>query len=262
METPRAPSVQPSSSEEVQAPSFVQSIKNDFRELSSELWGKKFYIFKAALAALAFLALEVGYQYFVLVPGEFYGALLRGAALAGATLIGVAVSLGPLAALKPEWNFVEYRRTVGVSGFLLVCVHVTAVLSKYFNFDLSAVYYDFNPFRNPLVFGSMALSLFALLFLTSTDWAIGKLGFRNWKSLHRLIYPAFILSVLHFTQIKPRLLYNPAGYLLLGVTFAAMALQLAGFSKKVRSGKWIGAVVTIAAAALFAIAFFFKNLVA
>lgn len=234
--------------------------------LLEELWGKKAYIAKAAVAAIVFWLLEFALQFFFLIPGELKGSLLRSFALAGATLIGVAVIVGPLAALKPSWNFVEYRRTFGVAGFSLAILHVLTVLTVFFNFDVLAIFYEANPYKNPLVFGALAFLLFLPLYVTSTDWAVRKLGFRNWKAVHRLVYLAFIFSALHFAQINPALLYNPAGYLLIAVTVAAMALELAAFSLKVKAGKagkgaYIGAAITIVAIALFAIAFFFKSAV-
>ncbi len=251
---------------ETAKPSLSDSLKQDFHELSGELWGKKGYLAKAAFLTAFFAALEFAYQYLFVTPGDADFSAIRGFAFAGATLIGVAVSLGPLANFKQAWNFVEYRRTFGVAGFLLACVHVSLVMAKIFNFNLGAAYYSLNPFQNPIIFGSLALSIFFLLFLTSTDWAIGKLGFRNWKSLHRLIYFAYIFSVLHFIQINPPAIQNLGGYLLLAVTFVGMAFQLAGYAKKVTSGKaglgtYFGAGITLLALALFAIAFFFKRAV-
>ncbi|MCU4158679.1 sulfoxide reductase heme-binding subunit YedZ [Acidiphilium sp. AL] len=48
-----------------------------------------------------------------------------------------------------------------------------------------------------LILGTIATIGFIALSLTSTDAAIARLG-RNWKSLHRLIYPIAALSLWHF----------------------------------------------------------------
>ncbi len=234
--------------------------------LLQELWRKKSYILKASALAAAFWLAQFVHQYFVLVPGELHGSLVRSFALAGATLIGVALAIGPLAVLKRDWNFIEYRRTFGVAGFTLVILHVASV-TYFFKLGPSEILWDLNPFRNPLLFGVLAYPLFLLLYATSTDWAVAKLGFKHWKLLHRLVYAAYILSVLHFTQINPQLLYNPAGYLLLAVTAATLLLELAAFGIKVRSGKagkgaWVGAGIIAVALVLLATAFFFKKAVA
>ena len=250
-----------------QKPSLLDSIKSDWRELSGELWGKKAYIAKALAATIVFLVLQVAFQLYFAGASTLPVAMLRAYALAGATLIGAALCLGPLANFKPQWNFIEYRRTIGVAGFALVYLHAIAVIVTYFNSNPAGIYYDLNPFRNPIIFGSIALGVFSLLLLTSTDWAISKLGFRNWKSLHRLIYPAFVLSVLHFVEINPPLMFTLPGYLLLAVTLAAMVMQLAGYARKVQAGKagagaLVGIAFTVVSLLLFAVAFFFKNLVA
>jgi len=46
--------------------------------------------------------------------------------------------------------------------------------------------------------GAAALLLLAPLAATSTDGWVRRLGYRAWKRLHRLAYPAALLGVVHF----------------------------------------------------------------
>lgn len=238
--------------------------KQDGGGLAAELWKKKAYILKAFVVLAVFWMLEFAYQYYVLIPGELNGALVRSFALGGATLIGVALSIGPIATLFPKYNYVEYRRTVGVAGFTLVAMHVLSVIIAFYGGNPFLVFWNLNPFGNPVLFGAMAFLLFVPIFATSTDWALKKLGYSRWKTIHRAIYFAFLLSVLHFALINPELLFNPAGYLLVAVTLIALLAQLAGFVKRVRAkqelsrGAWIGFGIIALYVILLAVAFFFN----
>ncbi|HLD75829.1 MAG TPA: ferric reductase-like transmembrane domain-containing protein, partial [Candidatus Norongarragalinales archaeon] len=145
-----------------------------------------------------------------------------------------------------------------------ILFHIASVMAFFFKWRVDFLFFDLDPFKNALLFGIAAFLTFLPLFLTSTDWAIRRLGYNRWKSLHRLIYFAFLFSVLHFARINPALLQNPAGYLLLTVTGVALLLELASFVKKVRSGQagvgaLVGAVVTLLFVVFFSLAFFFKR---
>lgn len=216
------------------------------------------YVAKISLAAIAFWVLQFAYQFFFLVPGEIAGALVRSFALAGATMISFALIIGPLSKIVPKYNFVPHRRAVGVWGFSFILMHISSVVNFYFLGDVTGLYYDLNPYVNPIIFGIMAAALFVPMYLTSTDWAVEKLGFKKWKMVHRMVYLAYIFSVLHYTQINPALLENLAGYLLIAATVAAFGLELAAFAKSaLQNPKRIGVGIGIAIILLAAVLFYF-----
>lgn len=219
----------------------------------------KRYVATASFLALLFWFIQFIYQHqFLAVSIE--SSLVRSFALTGATLISIALIIGPLARLT-KYNFVVHRRTFGVWGFTFILVHIIAVFYYIFNFDIGAVFFTLNPYMNPVIFGVLAVILFVPLYLTSTDWAVRKLGFRKWKGIHRLVYFAYIFAILHYTQINPPLLKNPAGYLLVAVTIIALVTQLAAFIKTVSKTKskkaaLAGIIIILIAALLFYWAFF------
>lgn len=233
----------------------------------AELWGKKIYILEVLVLTAAFWLLEFAYQYYFDTPGLIAPSLARSFALAGATLIGISLTLGPLAVLFPNYNFVEYRRSVGVAGFILIMLHSSSVLYFYFMFDINKMLWSLNPFVNAIVFGLLAFSLLFPLFLTSTDWAVRKLKFRNWKAIHRLIYIAYLFAVLHFTLISPNLANKPSGLLLILVTIMAMLLQVAGFIKRISRNFRLSRAVIVGFGiimlyiVLFSLAYFLRSLV-
>ncbi len=216
----------------------------------------KGYVLKASLLALLFWVLQFTYQYYVLVPNELNSAFVRSFALSGATLISTALIIGPLARLT-KYNFIFHRRTFGVWGFTFITLHFFSVLFFFYNFDISALLWNLNPFVNLVVFGLMAFSLFVPLYFTSTDWAVNRLGFKRWKIIHRLVYFAYIFAVLHYTQINPELLYNPAGYLLITATILALSLQTIAFVKTIKKTRSKKAIVIGSLIILFGIILFY-----
>jgi sulfoxide reductase heme-binding subunit YedZ len=135
-------------------------------------------------------------------------------------------------------DYWRVRRYMGVTGFTFIVGHVMSVYHYLFSWDVKAVYYTFNPLENPIIFGSIAFPIFMVMALTSTDWAVAKLGDRNWKRIHRLVYIAYLSAIFHFITINPMLLKNPPGYLLLTVTALTLLGQLYWFFRTVSAKKF------------------------
>ncbi len=219
----------------------------------------KKYVAKASVLALIFWLVEFFYQYWILIPGEMQLSLVRSFALSGATLISITLIIGPLARLTGH-NYVFHRRTFGVWGFTFVIMHTLVVLAYIYQFNLSLIWQPPNPFINPVIFGCIAFLISLPIYFTSTDWAVDKLGFKKWKKIHRLVYFAYIFSVLHYILISPRWFGNAANFLLLIATVAALALQVLAFiktTKRVRNRKdaIIGFVIILFGAIMFLVAF-------
>lgn len=191
----------------------------------------KFVLKFLAVSVLFWLA-EFSLQYFVLVPEELVLSLVRSFAFSGATFIGLALLSSSVFKFKPKYARYWYaRRSLGVTGFVFISLHSFTAVNFLFAGKQSEIFFSLNPIENPIVFGLFAYLIFFLMALTSTDWAVEKLGFKRWKALHRLVYIAFYAAVFHFATINPALLLNPAGYLLLLVTFLALAGQLYWFTR-------------------------------
>jgi len=190
------------------------------------------FVVKFILFSLIFFALQFYYQLYVLIPGEFNGSLLRSAALSGATFFGAALFSSALF----KWRIVSskywyIRRSLGVMGFVFILIHVLSVTTFLYQWDFQALFWNLNPFENPIIFGLLAFPIFFLMALTSTDWMVEKISYTKWKMLHRLVYFGYIFAVMHFLLINPALLMNLAGYLLLVITFLALTGQFFWFLK-------------------------------
>ncbi|MFH1443521.1 MAG: hypothetical protein ABIG96_05790 [Candidatus Micrarchaeota archaeon] len=237
--------------------------------LVRELISKKIYILKSIAVLAIFALLQFANQYFFVPHENIPDILIRGFALGGATLIGLSLLIGPLAVLKPKFNFVRHRRAVGNAGFVLIFFHLQLIISQRLGNSPQLIFSNPNPFANGLFMGFLAYFPLVLLFLTSTDWATRKLGQKNWKNLHRLIYASFLIFILHaviMTRYDPVRLFNPAGYLLLLVSIFAALFQLLAYIKRIFMGHskpvalYVGAFFIIAYLVIFSAFLFAPNL--
>lgn len=204
-------------------------------------------LFKFAAGAFIFWLFEFLLQYVWLSSDILEISLVLSFAFTGATLISASLLTSPVFKWFPR--LVQYwriRRYLGVSGAVFALLHALGAYYFYFAFDLARAYPSFNPFINPIVFGSLTLPILLVMAITSIERIVKKLGGRAWKMIHRLVYPAAIAMIFHFLLINPPFLLNPAGYLLLAVAAAALFGQLYWFFKTARQrgwhklGTWIG----------------------
>jgi sulfoxide reductase heme-binding subunit YedZ len=149
-------------------------------------------------------------------PVEFVAHSTGTWALAG-LLLTLAVT--PLRWLTGRPGLVRLRRMLGLFAFFYACLHALVYVWLDQSFDPRAIACDIleRPF---IMAGAGAFVLLVPLAATSTRAMMHRLG-RRWKLLHRLIYPAAVLSVLHFLWLAKKDLTEP-------VAFAcALALLLA-----------------------------------
>jgi methionine sulfoxide reductase heme-binding subunit len=94
---------------------------------------------------------------------------------------------------------IRFRRMLGLYAFFYACVHLLIYLKLYGNFDWPTIVNDLTR-RRYIIAGFSAWLLLLPLALTSTKWSIRKLG-KRWQTLHRLVYVAAILGVIHYWWI-------------------------------------------------------------
>lgn len=85
------------------------------------------------------------------------------------------------------------RRDLGVASFAYAAGHT--VIYLYDRASLGRVIADLD--MEELIVGWLALALFIPLAVTSNDKSVRALK-RAWKSLHRLVYPAAVLTFVHW----------------------------------------------------------------
>ena len=156
-----------------------------------------------------------------LKPGLFAGALIPLAVLlwraAHRTLGADAIAIGlnqlgylalvfliaslactPLKILT-GWTWpIRMRRMLGLFAFFYASVHLLTYVGIDQQLDWAVLWGDVTQ-RKFMVVGFLAFLCLAPLAWTSTDASVRRLGFKRWKSLHRLAYVAGVLAVVHFT---------------------------------------------------------------
>jgi sulfoxide reductase heme-binding subunit YedZ len=118
-----------------------------------------------------------------------------------------SLAISPIRKLVPKLSWlIRFRRLVGLFAFFYATLHLLTYVGLYAYFDPGTIVADVMKRRYVLV-GMSAWLLLSLLALTSTAWSIRKLGGARWRALHRLVYVACVLGILHYWWlVKPGVL--------------------------------------------------------
>ena len=106
---------------------------------------------------------------------------------------------------------VTLRRLLGLFAFFYLCLHfaVWIVLDHFFDWRTMG---DDIVKRPWITVGVTALLLLTPLAATSTTGMIKRLGGVAWRRLHRLVYVAAVLGVLHYIWLAKKVLIEPWVY--------------------------------------------------
>src|SRR5690606_26928172 len=134
-------------------------------------------------------------------------------------LLMIALAVTPLRQLTGQPVLLRFRRMLGLYAFAYATLHFSA----YLVLDLRgywALVFEEIAKRPYITVGFSAWLLLLPLAITSTKGWIRRLG-RNWVRLHKLVYAAGVLAVLHFwwlvkSDIGEPLLYAAILAVLLG----------------------------------------------
>jgi methionine sulfoxide reductase heme-binding subunit len=128
------------------------------------------------------------------------------------TLIFLLVTLAitPLRKITHLYWLIRFRRMFGLFAFFYGTLHLMTYvwLDKFF--DLHEMLHDILK-RKFITAGMTAFALMIPLAVTSTRWAIRKLG-KRWQVLHRLIYFSAAAGVIHYIWLVKADLKKPLEY--------------------------------------------------
>lgn len=178
--------------------------------------GLRATVFTAALLP----ALWLGYAFFTdRLGANPFEALTRGSGEWTLRFLLLTLAMSPLReAFGWRWPL-RLRRMLGLYTFFYGVLHLTTWLWFDQFFDWPEIGRDI--VKRPFITAGMgALLILAALAATSTRAMMQRLG-RRWKPLHRLVYPAVVLAVLHhFWLVKADLrwpiIYGTIAAILLG----------------------------------------------
>jgi len=122
----------------------------------------------------------------------------------------VTLSVTPLRKLTRQYWLIGLRRMFGLFAFFYGTLHLMTYvwLDKFF--DVHEMLHDIGK-RKFITAGMTAFALMIPLALTSTKWAIRKLG-KRWQVLHRLIYASAAAGVIHYIWLVKADLKKPLEY--------------------------------------------------
>lgn len=114
----------------------------------------------------------------------------------GLLLLVVTLAVTPVRKWTGANALIQARRPLGLFAFFYLTLHVSTYvgLDQFFAWDVIVEDVLERPF---ITVGAVAFLLLVPLAVTSTRRWIRRLG-RNWTRLHRLVYPAAILGVVHY----------------------------------------------------------------
>jgi methionine sulfoxide reductase heme-binding subunit len=129
-------------------------------------------------------------------------------------LIVVTLFISSLSEFKNFRFLIEVRRMIGLFAFFYVSCHFLTYIALDHFFDMTFVIKDI--IKRPFItFGFISFIFLIPLVITSPKKMLKKLGFKVWKKIHYLIYPAAILSSIHFYMLVRANKIEPAIYIFL-----------------------------------------------
>jgi sulfoxide reductase heme-binding subunit YedZ len=128
------------------------------------------------------------------------------------------------------WAYpLRLRKVLGLEAFFFACLHFSVYIGLDQGFDWAGIWQDIVK-RRFMTVGFAALVLLAPLAVTSTKGMVRRLGFPRWKRLHRLVYLAAALGVVHFIWRVKSDLRVPLAY---AFVFAVlMAIRLFDWTRR------------------------------
>jgi sulfoxide reductase heme-binding subunit YedZ len=118
----------------------------------------------------------------------------------------------------------KVRRALGLYSFLYAAIHLSILSGLDYQFNFIFLFADLC--GKVYVWAGVAAFLILLaLAATSFRWTKKRLG-KNWKRLHRLIYPAGVLVVLHYAWAKKGDLFHLRGDIQQPLFFGLLVILL------------------------------------
>ena len=105
---------------------------------------------------------------------------------------------------------IKYRRTLGLYAFFYASLHFLIFIGLDYGFNLKLIYGAIFEKRYALIGFAAGIILFALAITSTQGWK--RRLRKNWKRLHRLVYLAGILVVVHYVWLVKSDIRVPLAY--------------------------------------------------
>jgi len=129
-------------------------------------------------------------------------------------LIVLTLLISSLSEFKKFRFLIEIRRMIGLFAFFYVSCHFLTYIALDHFFDMNFIIKDI--IKRPFItFGFISFVFLIPLAITSPKIILKNIGFKVWKKIHYLIYPAAVLSSVHFYMLVRANKTEPAIYIFL-----------------------------------------------
>ena len=112
----------------------------------------------------------------------------------------LTLSITPLLKIL-KVNLLKYRRCFGLVTFYYVISHILIYLIFDIGLSLDLLVSDLKK-RYYIIAGFFSFILLIPLAVTSSDKAVKRLSPKTWKRLHKLVFIALLLSIIHFILLS------------------------------------------------------------
>ena len=155
-------------------------------------------LFCAALLPAVWLVVAAATNQLGANPAE---ALIRSTGDWALRALCVVLALTPLRVAFAVPALARWRRMLGLFAFFYACLHVLSYSWLDMGLDVPDILADIakRPF---ILVGTLAFVVLLALAATSFQRAIRALGGKRWQALHRTVYAAALLAVLHFFWMR------------------------------------------------------------
>ena len=139
----------------------------------------------------------------------------------------ISLAISPVRRLSPKLAWlVRFRRMIGLFAFFYATLHLMTYVFLFSGFDVTGAIaslraHDFVAIRQQwtavwptmvddaekrrfIQVGLLSYLILLALALTSPQWVMRKLGGKPWQTLHRMVYFAAILGVVHYWWLVKR----------------------------------------------------------
>ena len=133
-----------------------------------------------------------------------------------------SLAITPLRQLTGINKLIQFRRMIGLFSLFYAALHLMSYLAFMLAWQWQVLLEDLYK-RSYIIVGAVALLILLLLGLTSTRGMMRKLG-KRWSKLHKLVYVAGLLAVVHYlwlvkSDYTEPLMYGSVLLLLLAFRF-------------------------------------------
>lgn len=122
-------------------------------------------------------------------------------------LIG-GLCITPLRRLPGQSGLIRLRRMIGLFAFFYALLHAGHYYALDAQWNKEIIWEDITT-RRFFIAGLIGLGLMVPLALTSSTFAIKRLGGKRWQALHRLVYLSAMAGVVHFYWQGKAALWEP-----------------------------------------------------